>query len=166
MLGKRLIRIWVNYLKSQMVLMVFIGVLTYLFAKMVGLPYALLMATLATIGEGISQIGPIFATVAAVAAAISKGSTVLNVENWVFALIILAGYILIQLLENWIIKPKVVGSMLNINPWLALIGQIIAGAIFSIPGVLLVIPVMASVREIVHYFFYENRSFPGPPATS
>lgn len=166
MLGKRLIRIWVNYLKSQMVLMVFIGVLTYLFAKMVGLPYALLMATLATIGEGISQIGPTFATVAAVVAAVSKGSTVLNVENWVFALIILAGYILIQLLENWIIKPKVVGSMLNINPWLALIGQIIAGAIFSIPGVLLVIPVMASVREIVHYFFYENRSFPGPPATS
>ena len=163
MLGKRLIQIWVNYLKSQLVLMVFIGVLTYLFARMVGLPYALLMATLATIGEGISQIGPILATITAVIVALLKGSTVLNVENWIFALIILAGYILIQLLENWIIKPKVVGSMLNINPWLALIGLIIAGAIFGIPGVLLVTPVMVSIREIVHYFFYENRNPPQSP---
>jgi predicted PurR-regulated permease PerM len=159
MLGKRLIQIWVNYLKSQLVLMVFIGVLTYLFARVVGLPYALLMATLATIGEGI------LATITAVIVALLKGSTVLNVENWIFALIILAGYILIQLLENWIIKPKVVGSMLNLNPWLALIGLIIAGAIFGIPGVLLVTPVMVSIREIVHYFFYENRNPPQPSST-
>ena len=164
MLGKRIIRIWINYLKSQLILMVFIGVLTYLFVKVVGLPYALIMAMLATIGEGISQIGPILAPVPAVALAFWKGSTVLDVENWLFALIILAGYVLIQLLENWIIKPKIVGSMLNLNPILALIGMAIGGLIFNVPGVLLAIPVMVTIREIVKYFFYEDRKSSKPPA--
>lgn len=160
MLLKRILKIWINYAKSQLILILFIGILTYVYAKAIGIPYPLVMAVLAAIGEGVSQIGPILATVPPVVFALWKGSSILSIPNWGFALIVAAGYILIQQLENWIIKPKLIGSMLDLHPLLALIGMTAAGIFFGIPGVLLAIPVMVTIREAIHYFFYEDRNLP------
>ncbi|NMB93589.1 MAG: hypothetical protein GYA26_05145, partial [Flexilinea flocculi] len=63
MLLKRILKIWINYLKSQLVLMVFIGVITYIVGKMVGLSDTLVLSIVAGVGEGIVQIGPIAATI-------------------------------------------------------------------------------------------------------
>ena len=160
MLLKRIIRIWINYLKSQLVLMVIVGVLTYIFGKLIGLPNIFLLSVIAGVGEGIVQIGPVVATIPAVIIAFIKGSTVLSIENWLFAVLVLALYLFIQQLENWLIKPKVVGDAVDIHPLISLIGMTAFGVIFGIPGLILAIPVMATVREIIRYFFYEDRQKP------
>jgi predicted PurR-regulated permease PerM len=157
MLLKRILKIWINYLKSQLVLMVFIGVITYIVGKMVGLSDTLVLSIVAGVGEGIVQIGPIAATIPAVVIAYIKGSSVLSVENWLFALIIIAIYILIQMFENYILKPKIVGDAVNIYPILSLVGMTIFGILLGIPGLIFAIPVMATAREIIHYLFYEER---------
>lgn len=158
MLGKRILKIWWDYLKSQFVMMLFIGVLTYLVAKLIGLPQALILAMIAGICEVVPNIGPVIATIPAAIIAYLQGSTVLTIENWLFALLTVFLYWLIQVVENWLIKPKIVGSMLNISPFLALIGMTVFGLAFGVPGALLATPVMVSVREIVHYYFYEDRT--------
>ena len=157
MLLKRVLKIWINYLKSQLVLMVLIGVMTYVVGKLVGLPNAFVLSVVAGVGEGIVQIGPIAATIPAVAIAYLKGSSVLPVENWVFALIILSIYIFIQMIENYLLKPKIVGDAVDIHPILSLVGMTIFGMLLGIPGLIFAIPVMATAREIIHYFFYEER---------
>ncbi|GAP41564.1 AI-2E family transporter [Flexilinea flocculi] len=157
MLLKRILKIWINYLKSQLVLMVFIGVITYIVGKMVGLSDTLVLSIVAGVGEGIVQIGPIAATIPAVVIAYIKGSSVLSVENWLFALIIIAIYILIQMFENYILKPKIVGDAVNMHPILSLVGMTIFGILLGIPGLIFAIPVMATAREIIHYLFYEER---------
>ena len=157
MLGNRILKIWGNYLKSQFVMMLFIGVLTYVVARLIGLPHALILAVIAGICEVIPNIGPVIATIPAGIIAYFQGSTVLTIENWLFALLTVLLYWLIQLAENWLIKPKIIGSMLNLSPLLALIGMTGFGLAFGVPGVLLAIPVMVSIREIVHYYFYEDR---------
>jgi predicted PurR-regulated permease PerM len=157
MLLKRILKIWINYLKSQLVLMVFIGVITYIVGKMVGLSDTLVLSIVAGVGEGIVQIGPIAATIPAVVIAYIKGSSVLSVENWLFALIIIAIYILIQMFENYILKPKIVGYAVNMHPILSLVGMTIFGILLGIPGLIFAIPVMATAREIIHYLFYEER---------
>ncbi len=157
MLLKRIIKIWINYLKSQLVLMVLIGAITYIVGKIVGLPDILILSIVAGVGEGIVQVGPIVATIPAVVIAYIKGSTVLSVENWVFALMIIAIYILIQMFENYILKPKIVGDAVDMHPLLSLVGMTIFGMLLGIPGLLFAIPVMATAREVIHYFFYEER---------
>ena len=157
MLLKRILKIWINYLKSQLVLMVFIGVITYIVGKMVGLSDTLVLSIVAGVGEGIVQIGPIAATIPAVVIAYIKGSSVLSVENWLFALIIIAIYILIQMFENYILKPKIVGDAVNMHPILSLVGMTIFGILLGIPGLIFAIPVMATARVIIHYLFYEER---------
>jgi predicted PurR-regulated permease PerM len=157
MLLKRILKIWINYLKSQLVLMVFIGVITYIVGKMVGLSDTLVLSIVAGVGEGIVQIGPIAATIPAVVIAYIKGSSVLSVENWLFALIIIAIYILIQMFENYILKPKIVGDAVNMHPILSLVGMTIFGILLGIPGLIFAIPVMATAREVIYYLFYEER---------
>ncbi|MEL7568761.1 MAG: AI-2E family transporter [Bacillota bacterium] len=156
MLLKRITGIWINYLKSQLVLMVIIGVLTYIFGKLIGLPNIFLLSVIAGVGEGIPQIGPMIATIPAVIIAFTKGSTVLSIENWLFAVLVVALYWLIQQLENWLIKPKIVGDAVDIHPLISLIGTIAFGAIFGVPGMILAIPVIATVREIIRYYYEDG----------
>lgn len=164
MLSKRILDLWLKYLKGQFILMAAIGFLTFLFAKMIGLPYPLILAAVAAIGEAIPRFGPILAGVPAAIVALIFGSSILNIENWQFAVLVIAVYWLIQQLENWLIQPKIIGDAVDIHPLVALVGMTFAGSVFGIPGMLLAIPVMATVREIVHYYFYEDHHLPSNDA--
>ena len=63
-----------------------------------------------------------------------------------FAVVIM--YVIIQQLEgNWI-TPKIVGSSVRINPFFALIGIVIMGALMGIGGIVLAIPILAILKLV------------------
>lgn len=63
-----------------------------------------------------------------------------------FAVIIM--YVIIQQVEGNFITPKIVGSSVRINPFFALIGIVIMGALMGIGGIILAIPIMAILKLI------------------
>jgi predicted PurR-regulated permease PerM len=147
-----------NYLKSQLILMVFIGVMTYIVNRIVGLPFAFVLAVVAGGCEVIPRIGPIISTAAAAIVALLQGSNTLPLKNWQFAVLVVLLYGLIQLLENWLIQPKIVGSVLNMHPIITIVGMAAFGSVLGVFGVIIAVPVMATVREIVFYLFYEEKN--------
>ena len=136
--------------------MVVIAALTYVFGRIIGLPNIFILSVIAGVGEGIPRFGPVLASIPAAVIAFINGSTVLDIENCLFALLVIGMYWLIQQLENWLIQPKIVGDAVEIHPLIALVGMTFFGAVFGIPGLLLAIPIMATVREVIHYYFYED----------
>ena len=151
-LPERLVRVWVTYIKGQLVLALIIGSLTWLVSEGLGLRWALALGAVAGLFEAVPSIGPIVAVIPAVIVALWQGSSVIPVENWIFALIVLGVYILIQQVGALIIEPRVLGERLHLPPLLIFLGVLGGAVLGGIVGALLAVPLIASLREIIAYW--------------
>ena len=115
--------------------------------------------------EIIPSLGPILATVPAVIVALLQGSTYLPVSHLTFALIVIGFYILVQMFENNLIVPKVLGAAVDLHPLLVMTGVLVGASVAGILGALLAAPVLATIKEIVSYSFNKlmgQNPFPEP----
>jgi len=150
---RQVILIWKSFLRGQMALMVVVGVIVYIGNLILGTPQALLLGILAGLLEVIPSLGPIIATIPAVILALFFGSSHLPVENWVFALIVIAVYVLVQVIENQLLVPYILGDAVDLPPLIVIIGVVIGGSAFGILGVFLATPVISTGREIFMYLY-------------
>ncbi len=153
MMMQKIRRTWVGFLRGQMSLMLLIGVVTWLGATILGLPQALLLGVIAGVMELIPNIGPTLAVVPAVLLALLVGSTYLPVSNLVFALIVVGFYVIVQLVENQLIVPNIMGDAVDLPPLVVLIGTIAGAGAFGILGALLATPVIATGNLVFRYIY-------------
>ena len=149
----RLGDIWASFLRAQLTLMFEIGVMVWIGNLILGTPQALFLGVLAGALEVIPTLGPILAAVPAVILAFLFGSQYFSLAPWIFAIIVIIFYVLIQILENQLIAPKILGEALELPPLIVLLGVFIGGALFGVLGIFLSTPVISSGREIFMYLY-------------
>jgi len=159
----RIVRLWGAYVRGHLLLALVIGALTWLVGSAIGLPGALWLGVLAGALEPIPQFGPLVASVPAIVVALWQGSNFLPVENWIFAIIVLVSYVLIQQLTSLLLEPHIVGRQLDLPPLAVLAAVILGGIVASVPGTLLAVPVLVAAREIVRYSLRKARGLPPFP---
>ena len=150
---RKLILIWKSFLRGQLSLMVIVGVIVWLGNELLGTPQALLLGVLAGLLEVIPSLGPILATIPAVILALFFGSSYLPVENWAFALIVIGFYVIVQIIENQLLVPYVLGDAVDLPPLIVIIGVVVGGSAFGLLGVFLATPVISSGREVFMYLY-------------
>ena len=150
---RRTARTWRAYFRGQLILMLIIGILTWLGTMALGLRGAFALGVIAGVLELIPNLGPILAAIPAIIVALIQGSTVLPVSNWVFALIIIGFYILMQQFENSFVVPRVLGGAVDLHPLVVLVGVLVGANVAGIIGALLAAPIIATGREIVRYLY-------------
>jgi predicted PurR-regulated permease PerM len=138
--------------------MVIMGVLVWFGNAILGTPQALFLGIMAGLLEVIPSLGPILATIPAVILALLLGSsnTVLGLdrlEHWAFALIVIGFYILVQIIENQLLVPYVLGDAVDLPPLIVIVGVVIGGSAFGLLGVFLATPVISTGREIFMYLY-------------
>src|SRR3989344_2654518 len=132
------------WFRGQIVLSLFIGVITFIALSIIGLPNALPLALIAGILEVIPTLGPILAAVPAViiALTISPG----------MAIVVVGLYIVIQMLENNILVPKIMQRAVGLNPVIVIIGVVIGANLLGVAGALLSIPFIALLAVLYRGF--------------
>jgi predicted PurR-regulated permease PerM len=151
---KDISRTWISFLRGQMSLMLIVGLAVALGGTILGVPYALLMGIIAGLLELIPNIGPTLAAIPAVLLSLMLGSTYLPIEsNLVFALIVVALYVLIQTLENQFLVPYVMGDAVDLPPLIVLIGTVGGAMAFGILGALLATPVIATGSRVFQFIY-------------
>jgi predicted PurR-regulated permease PerM len=160
---KEIQRIWTGFLRGQMLLMLVVGMVTWLGGLALGLPQALLLGILAGVFELIPNIGPVLAAIPAVIIALLFGSTYLGVGNLVFALIVVAFYVLVQLFENQLLVPRIMGDAVDLPPLIVLVGTIAGAGAYGILGALLATPVIATGNLLFRYVYRKIMEQPPPP---
>lgn len=131
------ISLWV---RGQLLLMLVVGILSYVGYLIIGIPYALPLAFIAGILELIPNIGPTIAAIPAILVGFSVSSI-----HGVAALIV---SIVVQQLENNFIVPKIMQRVAGLNPIITIL-VIMVG--FRLGGPLLAIlsiPILLSVRVV------------------
>jgi predicted PurR-regulated permease PerM len=144
---------WRAYFRGQLNLMLFIGLITWMGNTAIGLPGALALGVIAGILELIPGLGPFLAAVPAVIIALLQGSTYLEVNHFVFALIVIGLYTAIQQIENTFIVPHILGEAVDLHPLVVMLGVVVGANVAGLLGALLAAPVIASIREIVRYLY-------------
>ena len=148
-LGRRIAGLWLTWLKGQFLLACIMAGATWAMGAAIGLSYAGILGAVAGVMESVPQIGPAVAIVPAAIVALWKGSAVLPVPHWAFALIVIGGYVLLQLISNWVIQPTLMSKRLSLPPLLVLAAVIVGTILGGIVGAMLAVPVLATIWELI-----------------
>ncbi len=132
------------WLRGQLILSFTIGFCTWIGLTLLGLPYALPLGLLAGILEIVPTIGPIIAAVPAIIVALTISPGI--------AISVVVFYILLQMLENNILVPKIMEKAVGLNPIVIIIGVLIGGKFLGILGALLAVPFTAMVLIVAKSF--------------
>ena len=120
------------WLRGQFILSLSIGLITWVSLTAIQMPYALPLAVLAGLFEIVPTVGPIIASVPAIIVALTISPNM--------ALFIVALYIIIQMVENHLLVPRIMQRAIGLNPVIVIVGVIIGDRLLGIPGALLSVP--------------------------
>lgn len=121
-----------SWLRGQILLSITIGVMSWIMLSLLGLPYALPLALLAGLLEIVPTLGPILAAIPAVIVAFTISPTM--------AITVALVYIVIQLLENNFLVPKIMERAVGLNPIVVILAVMIGANLMGVIGALLSIP--------------------------
>ncbi|HEY4486477.1 MAG TPA: AI-2E family transporter [Candidatus Paceibacterota bacterium] len=128
------------WMQGQLLLGLFVGIFVFLPLAILGMKHALLLAILAAIFELIPLFGPVLAAIPAVALGFSDSVTL--------GFMVLGVYIIIQQFENHLIYPLVVRKVVGVSPILVIISLVIGAELAGFLGILLAVPIAATLVEL------------------
>ena len=153
LLGRRVKKVWTQYLLGQAAVAAAVGLLTGLGLWAAGIPGALFLGVLMFFFDFIPTFGPIIAAVPGVIVAITQGSTWIPLPNWIIALIVIGIYMVMQQVEGILLVPKVQGRAVSLPPLVVLISVVAMFGAFGVLGGLLAVPVVATGREVARFLW-------------
>ncbi len=130
------------WMQGQLILGVLIGVLVYLSLLIFQVPHALILAVIAAMFELIPVFGPILAATPAIIVGFVAGGPVMGITVVII-------YMVIQQFENHLIYPQVVTRVVGVPPLLVILALIIGAELAGFLGVILSVPVAATLQELV-----------------
>ena len=114
------------------------------------MPFALLLGVLAFVLEFIPVLGTIVSGAICVLLALSKG--------WVIALIVLAYFVVVHVIEGDVLGPRIVGKTIGLHPVVSLTALIAGAELFGIAGALFASPVAGVIQALLVAIWVEWRA--------
>lgn len=137
---------------GQLILSIFIFVLTYIGLTILGVEYALVLALIAGALEIVPYIGPFVAAIPAVFFAMVQSPAL------VIGVIIL--YIIIQKTEGYVLVPKVMEKTVGTSPLVVLLSLLIGYKLAGILGVLLAVPLAGAITVVIKELYQDKNVQP------
>jgi predicted PurR-regulated permease PerM len=136
------------YVRGQIVLITLVGTVLSAIFWVIGLPFWILVGAFAGVVEIIPVIGPLTAG----AVAVGVGLTV----SWEVALAAGLAVLVVRLLEDYIVIPRVLGEAVGLSPLLVLVSVSAVALLFGEFAVLLAIPIAAVVATLIDVVVLEK----------
>ncbi|MEK8131458.1 AI-2E family transporter [Paenibacillus filicis] len=134
-----------NYIRGQFTVCVIIGVLAYIGYWAIGIPYALLLASIVAVFNIVPYLGPFLGA----APALIVASTV----SIKMVLLVIVVNMVCQILEGNVISPQVVGRSLKMHPLFIIFALLVGGEVAGVPGLILAVPFFAVMKVILQHLF-------------
>ena len=136
------------WLVGQFIVMVVVGVLSYVGMTAIGLPNPLALALIAAVAEIVPYIGPFAGAIPALLVALTRGYDV--------ALYTLAVYAGIHVLEAYLVAPLLQRRLVKIPPALVLLSIILNQLLFGVAGTVFAAPIALVTFTMVRLLYVRN----------
>lgn len=131
-----------NYLVGMLTVIGILAVLNTTGLLLIGLEHAIFFGVFASLLAVIPYIGIIIGALPPLLFAFLLGDSLLT------PLLVIAVFGTVQFLEGNFITPRIVGSKVAINPFMAMLALIIGGELWGISGMILFVPLIGILRVI------------------
>jgi predicted PurR-regulated permease PerM len=132
-----------RYLRGQAILGLAVGVSVFALLSIMRVGYAIPLAAIAGLGEFVPIAGPWLAGIIGILVVLATAPAK---APW-----IALGYILIQLLQNNLLSPRVQGRQMGIHPAIVIVLTMLAASFLGVLGFVLVLPLTMTTVEVVRY---------------
>ncbi|MCT1796644.1 AI-2E family transporter [Helcococcus kunzii] len=132
-----------EFVRSRLLMAVFIGAATWLTLELFGIPFALVIGILTMICDVIPYIGPVLATAPALIFAFIKSPITFL---WIGFL-----SMLLQWIEQNIVGAKLMSVSSGIHEIVVLISIIIGGGTFGVWGMILAVPIVITINILYQF---------------
>ncbi len=139
-----------GYIRGQIIMSTFIGVLVGAGMAIFQVPFALLLGVLAFLMEFVPILGVIISGVACVLVALA-------IKGFLIAAGVLGYFIIVHILEADIVGPRVVGRAVGLHPVVAILALTIGTELFGIWGAVFSAPIAGVVQAIILSLWTEWR---------
>jgi len=151
--GKRIVyeleKILGDWVRAEIILMAFVGVLSYFGFLLLGLEFALPLALLAGILEIVPNIGPLIAAIPAVLLGFLSSPLV--------GLATVVWCILVQQVENNALVPRVMSKVVGVNPVVTLLCLAVGIRLAGVGGAILAVPVYLTARTLLTELVFSSQ---------
>ncbi len=130
------------WMRGQLFLMLFIGVLAGVGYTIMGLRFAFALAVFAGLAELIPIIGPFLGGAPAVLIALTQDLTL--------TIIVVVYIVVLQLVEGNVLVPRIMEKAVGVSPLTVIIGILIGTTVAGIGGALLAVPVAAAAQVLIN----------------
>jgi len=132
-----------RYIRGQLLLGLAVGICVFALLMIMRIEFALPLAVFAAITELVPMIGPWLGGIAGVLVTLAVAP-----EKVIWVAL---GYVLIQLLENSLLVPKIQGTQMQIHPAFIIILSILGSHFAGILGFIIVLPLTMAILGIFKY---------------
>lgn len=154
-LGRSIDRVLGAYIRSQLLLIMIMAVLTYIPLSILGVQYALVLAIATGFLEIIPFVGPWSAATTAMLVAVFQTTNTFGWPGWVLALVVGAIYTTLRQAEDHLIIPNVVGRIVKLHPIIVIFAILAGAAIGGALGLLMAVPLAATIKIILTYLYHK-----------
>lgn len=131
-----------NYLVGMLTVIGILAILNTTGLMIIGLEHAIFFGVFASLLAIIPYIGIIIGALPPLLFAFLLGDSLLT------PVLVVAVFGTVQFLEGNFITPRIVGSKVSINPFMAMLALIIGGEVWGISGMILFVPLIGILRVI------------------
>jgi predicted PurR-regulated permease PerM len=144
---------WTQYIRGELLLFVIMGGASLIGLELLRVPGAIPLAFATGILELLPIVGPITAGGLAVSIAYFSGTNPFGWNQISYGLAVAGMYFVLREAEDYFVIPKVLGRAVRLHP-LAVLFALAAGGVIAGPfGLLIAVPVAASLKIIAAYLY-------------
>ncbi|WP_029215646.1 AI-2E family transporter [Kallotenue papyrolyticum] len=164
-LGRSIDRVLGAYIRSQLLLIVIMAALTYVPLSILGVQYALVLAIATGFLEIIPFVGPWSAAGIAMLVSLLQDGNNFGWPNWLLALVVGLIYLILRQMEDHLIIPNLVGRIVKLHPVVVIFAILAGAALGGALGLLLAVPVAATIKILLAYLYAKLIDAPVPSAS-
>jgi predicted PurR-regulated permease PerM len=138
-----------NYVRGQLYLCLTVAALVTLGLMILGVRYSFILGVWSGMTEFIPLAGPTIGMAPALLIAF--------LTDPMLGFRVLIMFIIVQLVENYVLWPRIMGHHMNLHPLTCLIGMMIGGTLAGIVGMLLALPTVAVVKTVLDIFVFKTK---------
>ena len=139
-----------RYIRGQLILVTLMSTVTTIGLTILGVPYSVLLGIMTGALETIPFVGPI--TAGAIACLVALGHP--NPFGWsqlAYVGVVAAMYTTLRHAEDYLVIPTVIGRAVRLHPAVVIFALLTGGATFGLLGIVLAVPVAATLRLVLIY---------------
>lgn len=146
-----------NYISGQFLEACFVAILATVALAIIKLPDALIIGIIAGITNMIPYVGPWIGTGLGMATALLSG-------DWLMMALVFVAMQVVQQIDNNLLAPRVVGEKVGLHPVFTMTAILMGGNMGGLLGMLIAVPIFASVKTMIANWYAEFAPKIGAPA--